>query len=42
MLSANSEMSNIFLQKGQNIDIADKKPVSPPSNFGRLGRLTVY
>jgi hypothetical protein len=27
MLSANREMSNIFLQIGQNIDIADKKAV---------------
>ncbi|HUQ31822.1 MAG TPA: hypothetical protein VM095_06870 [Pyrinomonadaceae bacterium] len=25
MLSANRELSNIFLQNGQNIDIADKK-----------------
>jgi hypothetical protein len=25
MLSANPELSNIFLQNGQNIDIADKK-----------------
>jgi hypothetical protein len=42
MLSANNEMSNIFLQRGQNIDITDKKPVSPVTNFGRLARLTVY
>jgi hypothetical protein len=27
MLSANREMSNIFLQRGQNIDIAHKKAV---------------
>jgi hypothetical protein len=27
MLSANHEMSNIFLQRGQNIDIAHKKAV---------------
>jgi hypothetical protein len=27
MLSANHEMSNIFLQSGQNIDIADKKAI---------------
>jgi hypothetical protein len=27
MLSANQEMSNIFLQRGQNIDITHKKAV---------------
>jgi hypothetical protein len=27
MLSANSEMSNIFLQNGQNIDTTDKKAI---------------
>jgi hypothetical protein len=27
MLSANREMSNIFLQRGQNIDIAHKKAI---------------
>jgi hypothetical protein len=30
MLSANREMSNIFLQSGQNIDIADKNGFYPP------------
>jgi hypothetical protein len=27
MLSANREMSNIFLQRGQNIEITDKKAI---------------
>jgi hypothetical protein len=27
MLSANQEMSNIFLQRGQNIDITHKKAI---------------
>jgi hypothetical protein len=42
MLSANGEMSNIFLQKGQNIDITHKKRIKRASNFGRRGGLTVY
>jgi hypothetical protein len=33
MLSANREMSNIFLQSGRNIDIADKKAVYGPSTL---------
>jgi hypothetical protein len=42
MLSANRKMSNIFLQRGQNIDIAHKKAVPAVSNFGSLRGLTVY
>jgi hypothetical protein len=42
MLSANGEMSNIFLQSGQNIDIAHKKPLKNRSNFGTGEGLTVY
>jgi hypothetical protein len=42
MLSANREMSNIFLQRGQNIDIANKKEVWPLANFGSLRGLAVY
>jgi len=34
MLSANQNLSNIFLQRGQNIDIADKKGVLDERNFG--------
>jgi hypothetical protein len=33
MLSANNEMSNIFLQRGQNIDIACKNLSCPFINF---------
>jgi hypothetical protein len=42
MLSANGEMSNIFLQSGQNIDIAHKKRPRSFSNFGTGEGLTVY
>jgi hypothetical protein len=42
MLSANRDLSNIFLQKGQNIDIADKKPFSLAENFGSCGGLAFY
>jgi hypothetical protein len=42
MLSAKGEMSNIFLQKGQIIDIADKKPNLLVVNFGSRRGLTVY
>jgi hypothetical protein len=42
MLSANREMSNIFLQRGQNIDIADKKALLRAANFGSWRGLTVY
>lgn len=34
MLSANAELSNIFLQRGQNIDIADKNRADVANNFG--------
>ena len=42
MLSANRQMSNIFLQKGQIIDIADKKADLAVVNFGSWRGLTVY
>jgi hypothetical protein len=42
MLSANREMSNIFLQRGQNIDIAKKKGVWRGGNFGSWSGLEVY
>jgi hypothetical protein len=35
MLSAISEMSNIFLQRGQNLEITHKKPAPELNNFGR-------
>jgi hypothetical protein len=34
MLSAISEMSNIFLQRGQNLEITHKKPAAGLKNFG--------
>jgi hypothetical protein len=42
MLSANSKMSNIFLQRGQNIDITHKNRLPGFINFGSLERLTFY
>jgi hypothetical protein len=42
MLSANREMSNIFLQRGQNIDIAHKKGARGGCNFGSGRGLAVY
>jgi hypothetical protein len=42
MLSANRKMSNIFLQRGQNIDIADKNRARSRGNFGSLEGLTFY
>jgi hypothetical protein len=42
MLSAISEMSNIFLQRGQNIDIAHKNRLLSHTNFGRWGGLAFY
>jgi hypothetical protein len=42
MLSANQEMSNIFLQRGQNIDIAHKKSRLRPLNFGSWHGLAFY
>jgi len=42
MLSANQEMSNIFLQNGQNIDIADKKAAYGLLNFGSWLGLAFY
>jgi hypothetical protein len=41
MLSANSEMSNIFLQRGQNIDIADKNPARPLSELWKPAGINV-
>ena len=42
MLPANQKMSNIFLQSGQYIDIAHKKAVYCPLNFGSGGGLMFY
>lgn len=42
MLSANREMSNIFLQTGQNIDITDKKAISGLLSFGSWRGLAFY
>jgi len=42
MLSANQQLSNIFLQRGQNIDIADKKGVFDQMNFGSGEGLAFY
>jgi hypothetical protein len=42
MLSANNKMSNIFLQRGQNIDIAHKNTLLSHTNFGRWGGLAFY
>ena len=42
MLSAIAEMSNIFLQNGQNIEIADKNAPPDPDNFGTRRGLTFY
>ncbi|HJU55090.1 MAG TPA: hypothetical protein VJ715_10975 [Pyrinomonadaceae bacterium] len=42
MLSAIAKLSNIFLQKGQNIEIADKNESASPDNFGSGGGLTFY
>jgi hypothetical protein len=42
MLSANRKMSNIFLQRGQNIDIAPKKQPGSSGNFGSWRGLAVY
>jgi hypothetical protein len=42
MLSAIAELSNIFLQNGQNIEIADKNESADPSNFGSGRGLTFY
>jgi hypothetical protein len=42
MLSANREMSNIFLQRGQNIDITHKKSGLRPPNFGSWRGLAFY
>jgi hypothetical protein len=41
MLSANAEMSNIFLQRGQNIDIADKNHARPLSELWKPGAINV-
>jgi hypothetical protein len=40
MLSAIAELSNIFLQKGQNIEIADKNESLGLNNFGSGRGLT--
>jgi hypothetical protein len=40
MLSAIPELSNIFLQKGQNIEIADKNESVRVTNFGSGRGLT--
>jgi hypothetical protein len=40
MLSAIIELSNIFLQKGQNIEIADKNEAARAANFGSWRGLT--
>jgi hypothetical protein len=42
MLSAISEMSNIFLQTGQNIEIADKNARPEAHNFGSRRGLAFY
>lgn len=42
MLSAISELSNIFLQTGQNIEIADKNAPGRPHNFGSRRGLAFY
>jgi hypothetical protein len=42
MLSANRNLSNIFLQNGQNIEFADKKCVFGFPNFGSWGGLAFY
>jgi hypothetical protein len=41
MLSAIAELSNIFLQKSQNIEIADKNESADPRNFGSRRGLTI-
>ncbi|HWT03688.1 MAG TPA: hypothetical protein VN256_25795 [Pyrinomonadaceae bacterium] len=40
MLSAITELSNIFLQNGQNLEIADKNERRGPRNFGSGRGLT--
>jgi hypothetical protein len=40
MLSAIPELSNIFLQIGQNIEIADKNGSAAAANFGTGRGLT--
>jgi hypothetical protein len=42
MLSAISEMSNIFLQTGQNIETADKNASVASYNFGSGRGLAFY
>lgn len=42
MLSANRNLSNIFLQKGQNIEFADKKCDFSFLNFGSRRGLAFY
>jgi hypothetical protein len=42
MLSANRSLSNIFLQKGQNIEFADKKCDFTFLNFGSWRGLAFY
>jgi hypothetical protein len=42
MLSAISELSNIFLQTGQNIEIADKNASGADYNFGSGRGLAFY
>jgi hypothetical protein len=42
MLSANRILSNIFLQRGQNIEFTDKKSVFGLPNFGSWGGLAFY
>ena len=41
MLSANGEMSNIFLHKGQNIDIADKNRARAGRKLWKPGGISV-
>jgi len=42
MLSANRSLSNIFLQRGQNIEFADKKCGFIVLNFGSWRGLAFY